>query len=59
MDVSTTAGPMNGANAGSAAQQRMSFSPFVYINNPVCVQAQTLHALSFVEDALIFPTLAT
>jgi len=40
-----------------AASRR--FSPFVYINNPGCVQAQTLGSLSLVEDALIFGAFAT
>jgi hypothetical protein len=45
--------------AGSDARQTTTFSPFVYINNPTCVHAQTLAALSLVEDALILPALAT
>jgi hypothetical protein len=57
--ASTTAALLSSANAGFDAQQTTTFSPFVYINNPACVQAQTLRALSFVEDALIFPALAT
>jgi hypothetical protein len=56
---STTAALLNSASAGSAAQQTTTITPFVYINNPACVQAQTLGPLSLAEDALIFPPLAT
>ena len=57
--ASITALMLNRANGGSDARQPSTFAPFIYINTPACMQAQTLGALSLLEDALIFRVSAT
>jgi hypothetical protein len=59
MAASSTALMLIRAIGESDARQPSTFAPFIYINTPACMQAQTLGALSLLEDALIFRVSAT